>query len=376
MFIHRRHITAQQTLLGPEPFFLDDNGTSRDLADEWRNPKVVIATVLMIVGGNVIRSALSQATGPHCTPICFSFGWVSYAVSALADIFGEGKLLPLPDHAVKVFNLSTGYSRLNRNWVIGRMVRDHPSIISEEEPLGDNGIRIAVYEAQSRDTNPPRNKMLYISCVFTVAVQLVVASVPAILSNGSEWGKLPNKQNSTQTYALTAGNGSRDVMIIKGNGHCYDLEELAAAESPENGRPWVKIPSLSKAREGSRRRVSREVWGKPLGFLITRGASGLKRNPQERGIPLKLTDTISTWKVMDGLMDLESPAATARQLKGAISNQSGQSQIHNLNLGESSGSRGVGSIDAIAKTVSSRSQNEAADAAEERVKLTKHPDWD
>ncbi|KAH8666513.1 hypothetical protein BX600DRAFT_461921 [Xylariales sp. PMI_506] len=348
----------------------DNNDTGHDLAKEWRNPHVVIGTVLMLVGGDVIRAAMAQSAGMLYTPVCFSFGWIAYCLSAVVDVFGDGKLLPRPDYPVKVFNLSSGYWRENRNWVIGRIVRDHQTWISREEPLGDNAIRIAVYEAEfnKRGSRSFRYTKLHLFGVCTTTLQLAIASIPTIITGGREWGvlivtvfgtglalimgalpqwtaeKLPNGHKSAQMYALTAGNGSRDVMVIKGAGNCLNLEELAAHESPVNTRPWVKFQNPAAKQRNSATLLSREVFGIPQGHFITICVSvllalcwilllitipgleghtwffiavggmglfhntvvaGMRRKPKERNLPLRFLDVIVTQKVMDGLMDLE-----------------------------------------------------------------------
>src|SRR5262249_9456340 len=134
-------------------------------------------------------------------------------------------------------------------------------------------------------------------------LQLLVAAVPIILHG--EWGimfitamgtilalavgalpqwtaeKLPNNQKSDKIFALTAGNGARDIMIIRGAGRCLDLEELSAAESPRNGRPWTKFAHFTTPRSRSTDEPQTEkthsqyrepkMLGKfPRGFLITR----------------------------------------------------------------------------------------------------------
>lgn len=345
--------------------------TGSELAKEWANPSVVIATVLMLVGGGVIREALAQSTGNIFTPVCFSFGWVSYMFSSLKDAFGEGRLLPQPDYPVKVFNLGSGYYRINKNWIIGRIVRDHESWISKFAPLNDNGIRIAIFEAKAV---PPRKNLYFryntrhLLGFIVMFLQLVLAAIPTILTRGREWGilaitvlgtllamgmgalpqwwveKVPKCIDSKKMFALTAGNGSRDVMVIKGEGRCLDLEELATLESPRTGTPWTKMEKFSLPRKNSWGRQAKTTLGIPVGFLITRcvcvfealiwffllisvggirshtwfliaiGTVGLaynnmladlKREPKTRNLPLKLLDTISTRKIMDGLMDLE-----------------------------------------------------------------------
>jgi hypothetical protein len=345
--------------------------TGSELAREWANPSVVVATVLMFVGGNVVQEALAQTTGEVFTPVCFSFGWVSYALSSLKDVFGEGRLLPQPDYPVKVFNVMSGYYRVNKNWLIGRIVRDHESWISKFEPLSHSGIRIAIFEAMpvtQRKPVPFRFNTRYFLGVMVMVVQLVVAAIPTIRTQGHEWGilaitgfgtllvvimgslpqwwveKVPNKLDSNKVFALTSGNGSRDVIIIKGEGRCLDLEDLAILDSPRTGKPWTKSGKFSLPSCNSWGREAKMMFGHPVGFQITRmvcifqtlgwflilislagirshtwclfavGAMGLihnsilanlKREPKTRNLPLKLLDTISTNKIMDGLMDLE-----------------------------------------------------------------------
>lgn len=343
--------------------------TGDDFSREWRNPNIVIGTVLMLVGGDVVRAALAQTTGKRFAPVCFSFGWVSYALGAVVDAFGNGRLLPNPDFPVKVYNIDSGYSRDNRNWVVGRIVRDQQALISREEALADNSIRIAIYKAGSRSRKEYsfRYTGIHVIGALTIITQLFIASIPTILTNGKEFGillvtavgtvlalimgtlpqwkveKLPNSTRSDQTYALTAGNGTRDIIIIKGSENCLDLEELAAAESPEQGRPWIKSTRFSR-RTNSFTHLSKETLGLPSGFLITRCVTvvlailwiillitipgleghmwyflsvggmgsfyntlvaGMKRRPEERNLPLIFEEVIVTRRVMDGLMDLE-----------------------------------------------------------------------
>ncbi|KAJ6436689.1 hypothetical protein O9K51_10808 [Purpureocillium lavendulum] len=353
------------------PFARVGADTGTELARQWANPSIVVATVLMFVGGNAVQEALAQSTGALFTPVCFSFGWIGYTLATIKDVFGEGRLLPPPDYPVKVFNVASGYYRVNKNWLIGRILRDHESWIGKFEPLGNGGIRIAIFEAM---TVAPR-RTLTLKCntrhllgAVVMFIQLIIAAVPTVQTRGHEWGivavtavgtvlamlmgvlpqwwaeKMPNRRDSKKVFALTAGNGSRDIMIIKGEGRCLDLEELATLDSPRTARPWTKMERFSRQRSESWGREAKTVFGRPVGFVITRsvcifevvawllilislagiqrhtwyfvgvGAIGLihnsilanlRREPKARGLPLKLLDTISTSKVMDGLMDLE-----------------------------------------------------------------------
>ncbi|KAF7541019.1 hypothetical protein G7054_g943 [Neopestalotiopsis clavispora] len=252
--------------------------TVSQLSSQWANPSDV-TTVLMVIGGDVVQKALAQTTGCWYTPVCFSFGWVAYTFMALVGVLGDGRLLPIPDYPAKVFNLKTGYVRDNKNWVIGRLLRDHEAFMSREAPAPAFGIRIAVLDARE---NPNRRKQvsfsystIHIWGVVTTIVQLLIAAIPwiqhrrwgifLITASGTvlalvmgglpQWRaeKLPNRQTSEKMFALTTGNGSKDIMIIIGAGRSLDLEDLSAQETPRSERPWEKFTvntSRHPARHG------------------------------------------------------------------------------------------------------------------------------
>jgi hypothetical protein len=367
--------------------------TITELASQWSNPSDV-STLLMIIGGDVVQSALAQSTGKWYTPVCFSFGWVSYAFIALLHVIGDGRLLPPPDYPVTVINLKSGYARDNKNWVIGRLLRDGQAFIERRAPMDDYGIRISVFEAQKRRTatNPTRFNFdrSHIFGLGVMLVQLAIASIPVILNR--EWGvlfitaggtalaqiagslpqwraeKLPNRQHSNEIWALTTGNGSKDIMVIFGRGECLDLEEFCVSDTPRNGKPWEKFKEFSKPRKdnsrkpkihrtGTELRKSRAALGLPYGFIVTRVASvllsilwllllinvaaikdstwyvllvgaigmfqngilaAMERPPETRNIPLRHADTIRTNKVMDGLMDFEFTYKCGRPLLAAF----------------------------------------------------------
>lgn len=352
-----------------------NNSTVSVLASQWINPSDV-TTVLMIIGGDVIQKALAQTTGCWYTPVCFSFGWVAYSFMALVNVLGDGRLLPEPDVACKVINLKNGYSRENRNWVIGRLIRDNESHMSRVRPLDKEAMRISIWEALENPNKSTKHHYwsIHIWGVLFMALQLTLAAVPIrygdwaiLLVTGAgtilsittgflpQWTaeKLPNRQHSTFNYALTSGNGSRDIMIILGGGKCLNLEDLSLSETPRNGRPWEKFnihePPSSENRFLSRRTSSNLMatklkGGMPTGFLVTYvvciiqallwlvllitvsaisahtwfllgvGFIGMFQNAllaamefptEHRNLPLKHKDTIvGKKKVMDALMDL------------------------------------------------------------------------
>lgn len=365
--------------------------TAKELAVQWINPSDVL-TVLMIIGGDVVRTALAQASGTLFTPVCFSFGWVAYIFMALIGVLGDGRLLPPPDYPVKVFNLQSGYVRDNRNWVLGRILRDHEASASRTYRHTE-GIRIMVFEAQKNLNCWTKFSYdwTHVFGLFSISAQLAVAALPAVLyGNWSillitgagtilaltygalpQWTaeKLPNRQHSDTIFGLTTGSGSRDILIIKGNQLCLNLEQLATTDTPRNDGPWEKFSKSVLAtprgvenpeghffhRTGSFFRQATDVWGTPSGFWITMvvtvfqtclwllflitvasvkqntwyllavGLIGMFQNaimaaierpPKARNLPLSLNPNgvIRSRKVMDGLMDLEDRFKCARPL--------------------------------------------------------------
>ncbi|CAM6003689.1 unnamed protein product [Sphagnum balticum] len=111
------------------------------LSSQWHNPADILS-VLLIIGGDVIQKAIAQLSGDYLVPVAFSFGWVAYSFSTLMSIVGDGRLMPLPDYPAKVINAGSGYSRENRSWILGRLLRDF------ELPLNDDiGLHITVFQA-------------------------------------------------------------------------------------------------------------------------------------------------------------------------------------------------------------------------------------
>ncbi|OAG02759.1 uncharacterized protein CC84DRAFT_1061143, partial [Paraphaeosphaeria sporulosa] len=315
--------------------------TQNQLSSQWNNPSDVLS-VLLIVGGDIVQKALAQTSGGYLTPVCFSFGWVAYSLSMIVSIVGDGRLLPEPDHPVKVYNLKNGYVRENKNWTIGRILRDNVMRLNKNVPIGGNAIRIAIYDAQKHDVNPAiagtgRLRSLSIAVML---VQFGIAAIPCGLYD--EWGillitgagtmlalvagalpqwrveKYPSQTDSKKNFALTSGNGSRDIMIIRGAEGCIDLEELAAPQMVRSGIPlgfWITMVVaaiqfiLWLALLISVAGLRAHVW-----YLLLVGAIGMLQNVlvaassqslKKRNLKLRQAEVILTRKVMDGLMDLE-----------------------------------------------------------------------
>ncbi|KFA70285.1 hypothetical protein S40285_10739 [Stachybotrys chlorohalonatus IBT 40285] len=234
----------------------DTYNTASAFREQWRNP-VGFMSLLTIIGGPVVQSALAQLTGPCFVPICFSFGWVSYAFSTIGPLLGDGRLMPPVDYPCRVVNLENGYTRTNRSWIVGRLLRDL------EQPLSNEALRVDVYEA----IEPPDKGSLAEgkSMLFgggAILIQMGIAVIPWARSR--DWGiffitfvgtcaalgtarlpqwrmeKLACRVRSRKMIAITTGNGSRHVVIILGKGKCLDIEDLAAGEGPRHARLWDK----------------------------------------------------------------------------------------------------------------------------------------
>ncbi|KAF2246865.1 hypothetical protein BU26DRAFT_430929 [Trematosphaeria pertusa] len=241
------------------------------LRSQWSNPGDVLS-LLLIIGGDIVQKALAQTTAGRIPPVCFSFGWVAYSFSTLVGVIGDGRLLPPPDYPVKVFNLESSYVRENKNWVIGRILRDNEVFMNKRGSLNGASIRISIYTAEAPWKKRSFSFVTERIWLFVTAAQIAVAVVP--FAKDGEWGvflitlsgiaaaiiagelpqwnveKLPLKRKSGKYMALTSGNGSREVMIIYSAGEALDLEELAAGESPRSDRVWEASSLFSAPKKG------------------------------------------------------------------------------------------------------------------------------
>ena len=250
------------------------------LRTTWSSPTDIL-TIVLIIGGDVVQKALAQTTGaPNIpAPVCFSFGWVAYAFTALIGLVGPGRLMPDPDYSCKLINLESGYARDNFSWAVGRVFRRFETRWVSSEALvvevfktvgeaewgpGEKGkSEKATYgkQKQSYAGRPVWGYVRVLSYV-VILVQLGIAAVPFALYGN--WGiffvaatgqglvfattalpqwrveKLSCRKASKKNIALTRGNGSRYVAVILGNGVGLDLEDLAGAESPRMKRAWLE----------------------------------------------------------------------------------------------------------------------------------------
>ncbi len=99
---------------------------SVSLKSQWSNPSDILS-LLLLLGGDIIRCALAQQAGDRTllTPVVFSFGWVADAFTALLSIVSGEQLMPVtPDVPVVVASTEFGHGRSNQSWILGRLTRD------------------------------------------------------------------------------------------------------------------------------------------------------------------------------------------------------------------------------------------------------------
>ncbi|KAF2996246.1 hypothetical protein E8E13_003753 [Curvularia kusanoi] len=285
------------------------DSTLSQLSTQFTNPSDVLS-ILLIIGGDIIQTALAQTAGDLVTPVCFSFGWVAYSFSTFVRVLGDGRLLPPPDYPAKVFNLRTSYVRENKNWIIGRILRDNELFANKTKQYTPYALRISIFVAAPRKPGffgrETRNVRTYGVWLLVSATQIFVALVPWFLDR--EWGvllvtvsgilaslltgtlpqwrleKIPSRKKSNKLIAITSGNGSRDIMIIDGAEEAIDLEELAGGESPRSDRMWQASKWFSTAilddngkkqyhKNGYEKRRANMSMGLPTGVWMTRFAS-------------------------------------------------------------------------------------------------------
>lgn len=322
-----------------------------------------VMSVLLLLGGDVIQRALAQLAGGPITPVAFSFGWVTYAISALLAAVGVNKLLPLPDAPGYVVNSRSRYSRQNNSWILGRIIRDYEfwydsrikveedrflseekerrSMLPEEEQKKFEfpprvALSIAVYEASGTKTaGEPDHDWVYYTGILCAALQLGIAAIPwglwgdwsillttacgIVLAFAS--GALPQwkaekwscRRNSKKTVSLTAGNGTKYVFVVLGNKVGLDLEDLAGGrgvDRPETRALTAVLAALWVVLLIAVSGLKENPW-----FLLLVGVIGMVQNvivcaaprePGAFGVHLEYKETIARAKVMKALMDLEN----------------------------------------------------------------------
>ncbi|KIW62680.1 hypothetical protein PV04_10833 [Phialophora macrospora] len=185
-------------------------GASDELSRQWRNPSDTLS-LLLLIGGEIVQRAVAQLFGVHVkpakwcpriylTPVAFSFGWVGFAFMSLSSIIGDKQLMPAePDGSSIVVNCDTGYTRTNRSWLLGRILRDRELAVEanpgpeedklkkkeikelaglrEEDPPPRVSLRIDIFELQGDETGPSIDHVCVLGWL-TIAAQLGISIIP------------------------------------------------------------------------------------------------------------------------------------------------------------------------------------------------------
>lgn len=223
-----------------------------EVQTQWVNPSDLLS-VLLILGGDVVQTAIAQLSGGHfpITPVAFSFGWVAFSLNAVLTSMDDGRLMPRPEKPSIVINVSNGISRPNQSWVLSRVLRDWKD---DERYRSDYSLCVSILRTDRRkQSGRPEWDLLMYFGVITIVTQFGIALVPGVKYGAWEiliitgWGTILALLGSSlpewrvekwsggrrlikpKTICLTPGNGSNRVIIITSREGDLDLEALASA---------------------------------------------------------------------------------------------------------------------------------------------------
>jgi hypothetical protein len=300
-------------------------------------------------------------------------GWVSYAISLLYTSVSNTSLMPPGSECpTLVFTAKNGYVRANNSWVVSRLVRDFEYWADKavHDRLGEmmrarheymksharkgtivpmprkTGLCISIYEpSKTQQAGVPAGDLAYWSGFVVAAVQLTIAAVPIITDR--DWsvmvitgvgtalafltGALPHwrsekwygRRDARNTYILTRGNGAQHAVMILGNEHGLNLEDLAAGvENLDStavdrttrtflfmlGCSWI---ALLIGAAG----LSQPSWYLlcvgGIGMLQNLLVAGWRRKPGAMGIHLDFRKVVGNMSTMDALLELEKEYPSA-----------------------------------------------------------------
>lgn len=284
-------------------------------------------------------------------------------MTALLSSVGQNHLMRTePDCRCRVINGKSGYSIDNTSWVLGRVMRDFSHRMSplakqkldhvldlkwtelrdadgDAEKPSRAGLIVTIYQPRTnRSAGYPQRDLVYWSDILAVMVQLAIAAIPCALYGDwaiimitavgtalalwtgllQQWGKekWACRPFSNDTHVLTRGNGFQHAIVILGNGHGLNLEDLAMGQqNAERSIPvltcatillfvasWVM---LLVCAAGVRESTWYLLGVGAVGNLQNAFAAGWYRRPESFGIYLDFVDVFGHVKVMDTLFDVE-----------------------------------------------------------------------
>ena len=290
-------------------------------------------------------------------------GWVAYSISALVSAVGENKLLALdPDCKCKVIHGQSGYSKDNSSWIIGRIVRDFPhwrhpnveaktvEVLSQRQeqfrakdpnaklpPIA--GLVVSIYQPNlTVKAGRVERDLIYWIGIPVMVVQLGIAAIPCGLFG--DWGillitgcgialslatgllpqwakeKWACRPNAKHSFILTRGNGAQHAIVVLGNGHGFNLEDLASGQSNivvvtntltriallALAALWILL-LITAAGQKTNTWFLLAVGG--IGILQNIYVAGAPRNPENFGIPLEYVTVFGDASVIETLFQVE-----------------------------------------------------------------------
>ncbi|CAG8977317.1 hypothetical protein HYALB_00009188 [Hymenoscyphus albidus] len=340
--------------------------TYTTLREQWTTPTDILS-VLLIVGADVVKTALAQFNGQYFKPVPFSFGWVAYAYSYLLTTVGGLKSMPEAEFKCLLINCSTGKIWDRTSWLLGRILdcyedvwmpedvrltveardRERQEMFARWDADVEGGVKakrpkilgfaVAVFrpEETSKQGVPSRDNVVFAS-IATTFVQLGIAAVPCGLYR--EWEILvitavgtllawlmgvlqerstSNRRNTKKTFILTKGPGYGHAIVILGTGDGLDLDDMANEVSFRESKMRYRISiavdlllvilwtALLITTSGMKSNTWYLVGIGGIGMLQNIFIAGARRHPSAYGLHLRYERVITESKVMNTLMKLE-----------------------------------------------------------------------
>lgn len=300
---------------------------------------------MLVMGGDVIQKALAQLSGGVFVPVAFSFGWVTYSVSALLSTVGDGCLMPPhPDYPSIIVNAGNGYARTNNSWILGRILRD----IERRQGHVNTSLTVSVYDAEgpAGAAGVPIHDWIWHSGLIAILIQFTVATIPWVthqnwtvllittmgtllaLAGGAlpQWKaeKWACRRNSDKIYSLTRGNGHKLVVVIRSKGVGLNLEDLAIARVHPSSYTRIALGILACLWivfliivAGLKENTWYVFFIGCIGMGQNIVVAAAPRDPSAFGIHLKHVRNFRAQKVMQALKDTEQDPRTELPQVGA-----------------------------------------------------------
>ncbi|KAL8791953.1 MAG: hypothetical protein Q9195_005442 [Heterodermia aff. obscurata] len=228
------------------------------------------------MGPEVVQRALAQLVGTCYVPIGFSFGWVAYSINALLAIAGgkvdthsplslltyeDGQLMPEADCQALVVTAQSGHHRINKAWIIGRLLRDFekrttPFASSKSSPEWE-ALRVSIFQwDERREQRKPIRDWVWYSGLAVVVLQISIAAVPLAL--WSEWEILALVAGGILLASAQAAlpQWKSEKWACPSNGTIGMIQNIVVAASPRSSSAFglhlhhvntIKARKVSKA---------------------------------------------------------------------------------------------------------------------------------